>query len=126
MSNAWETFPSLGDNSSNELLIPHTTSGMYPRETSTSFLVWVLLQLQLITQLIDLSKGDSAQTYLYLRLLLLILVLEKGAFKHIIDENSSTDSCGFDDGICCVLSKQFSSAGSYLSTHRTESLFKFS
>ena len=25
VSNAWETCPSMGDNSSNELLIPHTT-----------------------------------------------------------------------------------------------------
>ena len=27
VSNAWETYPFVGDNSSNELLIPHTTSG---------------------------------------------------------------------------------------------------
>jgi hypothetical protein len=32
VSNAWETFPSMGDNSSNELLIPHTTSGPHGLE----------------------------------------------------------------------------------------------
>ena len=29
VSNAWETCPSMGDNSSNELLIPHTTFGSH-------------------------------------------------------------------------------------------------